>query len=127
MSDAEGVGETVDVGRAHELLGRSEARAIDLRGEDEVAEGHAPGAVMVVDGDLKDAAETVLRGDDLPVLVFCESGERSEDAAAELREAGIEAAAIEGGWSKWIGAGMPTQPGSDEEYDGPELKQPGNA
>jgi rhodanese-related sulfurtransferase len=117
--------ETLEPDDARVLLGRGEARAIDLRPPEDAAEGHAPGAVVVGDRSLKEAAEEVLEVDEVPILVFCEDGERSGEAAAQLREQGIEAAAVEGGWNEWVGKGMPTQPRSDDEYEGPKQSIPG--
>jgi rhodanese-related sulfurtransferase len=119
------IGDTVEPDDARVLLGRGEAHAIDLRAEEVAAEGHAPGAAIIGDRSLAEVAEEIREGREVPLLVFCEDGERSGEAAAELREQGIEAAAVEGGWSEWLSSGMPTQPRSDDEYEGPKQSIPG--
>jgi len=125
MSDSQLDG-PIDPEQARLLLGKAEAAAVDLRDAEAMAQGHAPGAVMVEGDDLAAAAEKAQAGKDIPILVFCEDGERSERAAAELNEAGTEAAAVDGGWSKWASTGQPIQPASEDEYSGPDLsKTPG--
>lgn len=110
---------------ARELVGTGKARAIDVRNL-EHGEQHAPGAAVVGDGDLEETAERLLRGDeDITLLVFGADGDEGERAAEKLREAGYEARAIDGGWEAWRDADLPVQPDEDEEYEGPELKQPG--
>lgn len=111
----------IDPDEARLLLAKGEAAAIDLRDAEAMAEGHAPGAVMVLEEDLSAAAEKARAGKDIPILVFCDDGERSQAAAAELAEAGIEAAPVDGGWSKWASSGQPIQPSDGPEFEGPDL------
>jgi tRNA 2-thiocytidine biosynthesis protein TtcA len=115
----------VDPDDARELLGSGSARAIDLRDPDVAAKGHAPGAIIVGEDDPREAVERARHGEEVPVLVFCDDGSRSAEVASELRDAGLEAAAVEGGFRAWSETGLPELPRSDEEYEGPELKQPG--
>lgn len=116
--------EPVEPEEARQMLGRREAAAIDLRDDEEAAQGHAPGAVVVQGGDLEAAAERARAGKEIPILVFCAKGNRSKDAAKELSDAGIEAASVKGGWEAWAAADKPVQPGRDTEYDGPDLSKP---
>lgn len=118
--------ETVDADEARTLIGKGEARSIDLRSQEERENGHPPGSVAVGDRDPKEAADDVLRGEDLALLVFCADGERSEQVASELRDQDVEAAAVEGGWEGWLSAGEPTLPRPDSEYEGPDLPTPGS-
>lgn len=126
MSEASSEG-TIDPEEARVKLARREVVAIDLRDADTAAGSHAPGAVIVGDEEPEQAVERA-RGEDgdKPVIVFCEDGSDSGEVAAKLCDAGIEAAAVEGGWAAWQKEGMPIQPGEDEEYEGPDLStQPG--
>jgi rhodanese-related sulfurtransferase len=116
---------TIEATEARDLLANNEARAIDLRPIEELGQTHAPSAMFVADEEPKAVAERVLRGDDVKLIVFCQDGSKSADVASELSEDGIDAVAVEGGWSAWTSENLPTQPGEDEEYEGPELKQPG--
>ena len=124
MSDSQ-LPETIDPEEARRLLGTGQARSIDMRDESVLAGGHAPATVVVGERSLKEAAEQVLAVEQVPILVFGTDGGESERGAEELREAGIEAVAIEGGWSGWQSAGLPVQPRDDQEYEGPDLAQPG--
>lgn len=108
-------------------LASGELRAIDLRDTGELSDGHVPGAVPVGERSLTEAAEEVLAVDEVPILVIGADGEASERGAEELREAGFDATALKGGWKKWVSAGMPVQPRDDQEYEGPDLAQPGQA
>ncbi len=116
---------TIDGEKARLMLARREARAIDLRPQEEVAEGHAPGAIFAAVDDLETAVERALGDEKMPLIVFSEDGERAAEVVETLRERGHEAAAVKGGWESWLSDGHPVQPGVDEEYEGPDLVQPG--
>ena len=116
---------TIEPKKARDLLATAEARAIDLRPIEELGQTHAPSAMFVGEEEPKAVAERVLRGDDVKLIVFCEDGSKSSEVASELSGDDIDAVAVEGGWRAWVAADMPVQPGEDEEYEGPELKQPG--
>ena len=76
-------------------------------------QGHIPGAthvewseLLAVEGsDGADAARRLLaeRGADpaRPIVVYCQSGQRSAFAAAALRSAGLDAENYEGSWHEW--------------------------
>lgn len=117
--------QTIKPQEARDLLANAEARAIDLRPIEELGQTHAPSAMFVADEEPKAVAERVLRGDDVKLIVFCEDGTKSAEVASQLSEDDIDAVAVAGGWRAWVDADMPIQPGEDEEYEGPELKQPG--
>lgn len=116
---------TIEPERARDLLASAEARAIDLRPIEELGQTHAPSAMFVAGEEPATVAERVLLGDDVKLIVFCEDGSESEKVASKLSEDGIDAVAVAGGWRAWTSANLPTQPGQDEEYEGPVLKQPG--
>ena len=116
----------VEPERARLLIARHEAVSIDLRGEQASETGHAPGAAIVMDGNLDEAIDRSRAGEDMPVLVFCEDGKLSGQAAQELAERGIDAAPVKGGWDNWVATGQPVQPRRETEFEGPDLsKQPG--
>jgi thiosulfate/3-mercaptopyruvate sulfurtransferase len=103
------------------LLERGEVVLVDVRSRAEYAgetgypcdprQGHIPGAEHV---DLNEiyAAGTdpaAVRGllaergipEDLPIVAYCHSGQRSEIAAALLRQAGFDAVNYAGSWHEW--------------------------
>jgi len=108
--------ETLKPEDARELIATGPARVLDLRDEDEYAEGHVPAAERA--GDLEASLEGV--PEDEPLILICADGKRSGQAARELREKGRQAAHVDGGIEAWIGAGLPIQPRPDEEFEGPK-------
>lgn len=117
--------ETISPDEARELMGSAEARVLDLRSMDDIAEGHAPGAIETDTDDLETAVGRATRdGVEIRLLVMGDDDERSAEVASKLEEMGHSAAVIEGGFAAWAGAGNQVQPGSPE-YEGPTLKQPG--
>lgn len=106
------------------LIARNEADVIDIRGdEDAFSHEHVPGARRL-DGDDEQALK-----DELPeegdIVLVCESGERSAELAATLRDEGRNVVSIDGGLESWKSAGLPVQPNTDVEFPGPEFKPPG--
>ncbi|MEZ5091182.1 rhodanese-like domain-containing protein [Nocardioides sp.] len=95
---------------AYELLARqsgSGAVVVDLRGADEFAAGHLPGAVDVGSDGLADA----MAGWDPSVSYFLydADGTGAEAAATQMHDAGFKHVYfIEGGFAAWVDQGMPT-------------------
>lgn len=81
------------------------ARLIDIRGADEHAREHIPGAVSL---PLDRIGE--LPRDDRPVVFHCRSGMRTAANATQLAAAvgGAPAYILAGGIDAWRGAGQPT-------------------
>ncbi|HCM26662.1 MAG TPA: rhodanese-like domain-containing protein [Treponema sp.] len=86
------------------------ARIVDVRTEDEFADGAYPGAINVPVGVLQ-SKMAGLEPKDIPVVVYCASGARSAMAARMLKAAG---------WVDVINAGgmddMPDAEGSARIY-----------
>ena len=95
----------VDPQRADELR-REGARVVDVRRDDEWAEGRIEGAEHVPLDQLAARAEELGEG---PILFYCAVGERSLMAAQALSGAGREAVSLEGGIGAWQAAGLPTE------------------
>lgn len=111
---------------ARQKIGGGEARALDMRDQDEMAEGSIPGAMWVDEELLEEKVAYIQRGnEDMPVVLFCANGSKSSDAAEKLREDGYEVVSLKGGYKAWKRAGLPENPRPDSEYDGPKLQQPG--
>ncbi len=90
-----------DVHAAH---GRSDDEVLlDVRSAAEWAQGHAPGAVHVPLPEL--SLDNVPEAGRL--LCICRSGNRSGQATAALRRAGIDAANVTGGMVAWAASGLP--------------------
>lgn len=82
-------------------------QAIDVRLEEELAEGHIAGIDHIELTELGVRAREIDR--ERPVLVVCRSGSRSAMAVAALRPAGYDAHNLEGGMLAWIAAGLPVE------------------
>lgn len=126
MTEAEPI-ESVEPEDARELVGKNKARILDLREEKQYLQGRPATAVLTDREDPSAGIERATRRHDsgCRMLLLTENGEDVEDVASRVREAGHEVAVIEGGWEGWLDDDLPVEPRSDEEYDGPELKQPG--
>ena len=106
--DVEELAERIDAAGA---VGTT-VRLIDVREVDEYAEGHVPGAELVVLGTVPDNVER-FRGDG-PTYVICRSGARSMRAAQFVDEHGIDGAInIAGGTLAWIRSGRPVIAGDE--------------
>ena len=93
---------------------------IDVREAHERAGGMAEGARGIAKGDLLADPAAHLPGMEQPVLLICQTGKRSLDAAAALAEAGWSGAvSVAGGTVAWRTQGLPlVQPlASAEERD----------
>jgi hydroxyacylglutathione hydrolase len=80
---------------------------LDVRSDDEFADGHIDGALHIMGGMLKDRVQE-LRGRG-PIAIACGSGYRSTVAASVLERAGFaDLVNLTGGMTAWNRAGLPT-------------------
>lgn len=82
---------------------------IDVRTAEEFSEGHLPNALNIdyLNASFKDEIKTLDK--ERPVYVYCKSGGRSAKAAAILKEHGfVKVVNLQGGYSEWTNAGLPT-------------------
>jgi NADPH-dependent 2,4-dienoyl-CoA reductase/sulfur reductase-like enzyme/rhodanese-related sulfurtransferase len=71
---------------------------LDVRTQEEHAAGAITGSVNVPIDSLRDHLDAIGKG---PVVVYCEVGQRGHTATALLRELGIEARNLDGGYMTW--------------------------
>lgn len=92
-----------------ELDGRHpDSVLLDVREPAEYARGHVPGAVNVPQADLATRLAELPR--DHPLLLVCQSGNRSMRAAQFLRQVGFDAVAnVAGGTAAWRAEGRPVE------------------
>lgn len=57
---------------------------LDVRTEEEFAEGHIEGAILIPNDEIAEKAEGILTDKDQKILVYCRSGRRSKLAAEAL-------------------------------------------
>ena len=74
---------------------------IDARTEEEFAEGHIEGAIMIPEYEITDRAEKELPQKDALILVYCRSGRRSKIASEELVKLGYTNVKEFGGIIDW--------------------------
>ena len=74
---------------------------LDVRTEEEYAQGHIPGAVLIPDYEIEQNAEKILTDKNQMILVYCRSGRRSKNAAQALFELGYTDIREFGGIIDW--------------------------
>ena len=79
----------------------SEYVVLDVRTEEEFAQGHIPGAILIPDYEIREEAESSLPDKDALILVYCRSGRRSKNAAQILAELGYTNIREFGGILDW--------------------------
>src|SRR3954451_2360150 len=83
---------------------------VDVREREEWNEGHLPGAVHVPRGNLESRIERVAPDRSRPIVLYCQSGNRSAFAAKTLEDLGYEnVVSLAGGYTDWKRNGFPTQ------------------
>lgn len=74
---------------------------LDVRSEEEFAEKHIPGAVLIPHTEIADRAEEELPDKEKNILVYCRSGNRSKIAAQILADLGYTGVFEFGGINSW--------------------------
>ena len=74
---------------------------LDTRTDEEFAEGHIEGAIMIPEYEIADKAETAIPDKDTLILVYCRSGRRSKIASMLLVELGYTNVKEFGGIIDW--------------------------
>lgn len=69
---------------------------LDVRDEDEFAEGHVPGAMNIPLNSLRDSISSLSKA--RPLAVYCAVGGRAHNAVRLLRQRGFEACNVSGGY-----------------------------
>ncbi len=93
--------------QAQRLLGNG-AVLIDVREDDEVAQGSPPGALRISKGYLELRIEDAVPDTGRPLLVMCAAGARSLFAAEALLQMGYQdVRSVAGGFNRWKNEGLP--------------------
>ncbi|OAV76772.1 rhodanese-like domain-containing protein [Dietzia sp. 111N12-1] len=96
--------ETVD---PKDLESHEHAMVLDVRATSEYSDGHVPDATQLHGG------QVMWERDELPdsgkIVTYCQSGTRSSVVASSLRSVGYDVTELEGSYSAWEDAGMPTE------------------
>ena len=76
---------------------------VDVRREDEYAEGHIPGAILIPNESIENTPPKELPGFKQIILVYCRSGRRSKEASQKLADMGYSNVYEFGGITDWTG------------------------
>ena len=89
---------------AKEMMAKNDGHVIvDVRREDEFAEGHIPGAILIPNESIGDTDPKELPDHHQIILVYCRSGRRSKEAAQKLADLGYSNVYEFGGIIDWTG------------------------
>ena len=103
-------GAAVSVTDATRLINREDALLVDVREAEEFAKGHILGARNIPLAQLEARVGELEKHKAKPVIVHCETGNRSRGAQSTLRAKGFERAVnLAGGYVAWKQAGMPVE------------------
>ena len=76
---------------------------VDVRRQDEYAEGHIPGAILIPNENINEEPPKELPDLDQIILVYCRSGRRSKEASQKLADMGYVNVYEFGGIEDWTG------------------------
>ena len=92
----------VDAEKAKSLMDTQKDYVIlDVRTDEEYAEGHIPNAVLIPDYEIRERAEKELTDKNQLILVYCRSGNRSKTASEILAGLGYTNVVEFGGIRSW--------------------------
>jgi len=90
------------------LINRENAVVIDTRNQTEFNSGHISDAILIPLPDIKDSADKLKKYEGRPLLFYCKSGMRSDEACKILNKQGFKNVfALGGGMQAWQDANMP--------------------
>jgi len=105
-----GGGASVNTLEATQLINREDALVLDVRNADEFNKGHILNARNMPLSQLDARIAEIEKLKEKPVIVACESGNRSGAAAAALRKRGFARVFnLSGGIGAWQQAGLPVE------------------
>ena len=104
-TQSEAVSKDISIDESKKLINDGEVTLIlDVRNEDEFAEGHLKNAIQSPVKELKENLSDIEKFKDELVLVYCRSGKRSAEAVDILKENGFKNLVhMKDGISKWDG------------------------
>jgi rhodanese-related sulfurtransferase len=83
---------------------------VDVREDNEWAQGHLPGAVHLGKGIIERDIEQCVPDTGAKLILYCGGGFRSAIAAENLQKMGYtNVESMDGGWKGWLAAGLPTE------------------
>ncbi|MFT6977755.1 MAG: rhodanese-related sulfurtransferase [Shewanella psychromarinicola] len=91
------------------MVNKQDARVVDVRGKEEFKKGHIVDALNVTLSEIKNNQVTSLENFKTnPIILVCDSGNTSSQAAQLLTKQGFENVSnLKGGMGEWKGANLP--------------------
>ena len=103
-------GASVNTLEATQLINRQDALVLDVRSAEEFGAGHILNARNLPLAQLESRLSDLARHKDKPIIVTCETGNRSGAAASVLRKGGFgQVFNLSGGIAAWQQAGLPVE------------------
>ena len=87
--------------QAYQMMQQEEVLILDVRREDEYAQGHIENALLIPLAELVNQAPDKIPDKNTKILVYCRSGNRSAKAALQLEGLGYENVYDFGGINAW--------------------------
>jgi rhodanese-related sulfurtransferase len=109
VDDAKTRVKQIDIGGYRRMQAAGEPHLlVDVREDNEWADGHAAGAVHLGRGIIERDIEARVPDKHTRLVLYCGGGFRSALAADNLRKMGYtDAISLDGGWKAWQQAGLP--------------------
>ena len=103
-------GPWVNPAQATHLINREDALMVDVREPGEYGAGHILGAKNVPLARIEDGGSDLGKKKDRPLIVYCDTGNRSGKAIAALKKQGFaHVMNLSGGLGAWQQAGLPVE------------------
>jgi rhodanese-related sulfurtransferase len=103
-------GPSVTPSQATQLINREDALVVDVRDPGEYGAGHILGAKNLPLSSIASGAQLAAKRKDRPLIVYCDTGNRSGKAAAALKAQGYARVLnLSGGLGAWQQAGLPVE------------------
>lgn len=102
---------TVDSQQLTMMLNNENAKVIDVRSKEDFKKGHIVSAINIPLADIKaNKVDAIEKFKSTPIILVCDSGVTSSQAANMLDKKGFENLSnLKGGMSDWTNANMPVQ------------------
>jgi rhodanese-related sulfurtransferase len=103
-------GPSVTPSQATQLINREDALVVDVRDPGEYGASHILGAKNLPLSSIGSGAQLAAKRKDRPLIVYCDTGNRSGKAAAALKGQGYtKVLNLSGGLGAWQQAGLPVE------------------
>ena len=100
----------VESSEAVRLMNHEDAVVLDVREDQEYADGHIVNALHIPVGVLEKRLDELEAHKDKPLIVYCRSGDRATRASVTLRKQGFNnVSKLNGGMLAWKAANLPVQ------------------